>query len=551
MKIKLYKIAFLLLVIFFVACSESTLDEKPPHLITAETLYTTLDGLETGLNGAYSLIRMELCGNWYGAYIMYFKAMFQSATDNMTANWVQGYMLAIGTLWGTSNHPGNEYFEPLIAWLYELVNATNTIIVRAELNLPDDEKRNRIIAEARAIRAWTYRHLTFIWGDVPLNLDEVQGSTIRSDWERSPVLDVRKQIIKDLVYAEKYITVEPSKPGRLTKGAVQHYLAEMYLVLRKPDSAHYWANQAINNPAYKLITARYGVKSKEPGTPFSDMFLDGNRNREEGNTEALWVWQFDYAIPGGGVEPTVRAHHQGRFMDINMGGVVPLQITYERGGRGKAYTAPTKWGIDIYNDPKDDRGSNYIMRKYFILKNAEQNAPYPADKLPAGYKYGDTLRLNWTKDLTAKTWRQAAWPYSRKTEGTDPNNVTLSPNFEDYIEVRLADTYLLKAEAEFKLGRPADAAQTINVIRRRSNASDITSADINMDFILDERSRELFIEEDRRHTLLRTGKWYERTKAYNHFGGENIALRDTLFPIPQIVIDANLTKTMTQNPGFE
>jgi len=127
----------------------------------------------------------------------------------------------------------------------------------------------------------------------------------------------------------------------------------------------------------------------------------------------------------------------------------------------------------------------------------------------------------------------------------------LSPNFEDYIEVRLADTYLLKAEAEFKLGRPADAAQTINVIRRRSNASDITSADINMDFILDERSRELFIEEDRRHTLLRTGKWYERTKAYNHFGGENIALRDTLFPIPQIVIDANLTKTMTQNPGFE
>jgi len=50
--------------------------------------------------------------------------------------------------------------------------------------------------------------------------------------------------------------------------------------------------------------------------------------------------------------------------------------------------------------------------------------------------------------------------------------------------------------------------------------------------------------------LLRTGKWFSRTKAFNHFGGENITLRDTLFPIPQSVIDANLTKPMPQNPGW-
>ena len=166
------------------------------------------------------------------------------------------------------------------------------------------------------------------------------------------------------------------------------------------------------------------------------------------------------------------------------------------------------------------------------------------------YQFGDTIWLNWSNDLTPATWQRTNWPYSRKVEGTNPDNVTQSPNFDDYIALRLAETYLFKAEAQFKLGLPDDAAATINIIRSRANASPVTAADINLDFILDERSRELFLEEQRRYTLLRTHKWYERTKAYNHFGGENIVQRDTLFPIPQAVIDANITKPMPQNPGI-
>jgi hypothetical protein len=446
----------------------------------------------------------------------------------------------------------------VFSWLYSIVNATNTIIDRAE-NRTDikwaggsasaEDNKNRVIAEAKAIRAWSYRHLSYCWGDVPLNLKESLGSTIKTDWERTPVAEVRRQILSDLLFAEKYIPVEPVLAGRLTKGAIQHYLAEMYLVINKPDSTLYWANQVINTPQYKLITARYGVKKTQPGVAFMDMFLQGNKNREEGNTEALWVWQFQFETIGGGSDPSTRAHHQGRFMDIKIGGVVPLQITYERGGRGKAYTAPTKWAIDIYQK-QDDRGSNYAIRKFFILKDAAGNAPYPSDKLPPTYHYGDTIKLNWSNDLTPATWQRTDWPYSRKVEGTNPDNITQSANFDDYIALRLAETYLLKAEAQYRLGLSDDAATTINIIRARSKATPVTAANINIDFILDERSRELFLEEQRRYTLLRTHKWYTRTKAYNHFGGENITPRDTLFPIPQAVIDANLTKPMPQNPGF-
>jgi hypothetical protein len=553
MKTKSINIITIVLFVICVSGCKTNLDEMPPHLITTESLFTSLEGFETGLNGAYSLIRQE---HDHPSRIK--SSMFTCGTDNLCANWKQGFGV-IGTFWGDLNNPSNSYFEDVFSWLYEIVNATNTIINQAESrndvdwkggSLSPEENKNRIIAEAKAIRAWAYRHLTFCWGDVPLNLKESLGSTIKTDWERTPVLQVRKQIISDLSFAEKYIPVEPIFQGRLTKGAVQHYLAEMYLVMNKPDSSLFWSNKVINTTNYKLITSRYGVKKSEPGVAFMDMFYAGNKNRTEGNTEALWVWQFEFETIGGGPkEPATRAHHLGRFMDIKIGSVVPLQITYERGGRGKAYTAPTKWAIDNY-EKQDVRGSNYAMRKYFILNDAAKNAPYPADKLPVNYHYGDTIWLNWSVDLTEATWQRANWPYSRKVEGTNPTNVTQSPNYDDYIALRLADTYLLKAEAQFKLGLPGDAAATINIIRSRSNASPVNASNISIDFILDERSRELFLEEQRRYTLLRTKKWYERTKALNHFGGEKIMLRDTLFPIPQSVIDANLTKPMPQNPGF-
>ncbi|HEX2628974.1 MAG TPA: RagB/SusD family nutrient uptake outer membrane protein, partial [Chitinophagaceae bacterium] len=94
------------------------------------------------------------------------------------------------------------------------------------------------------------------------------------------------------------------------------------------------------------------------------------------------------------------------------------------------------------------------------------------------------------------------------------------------------------------------AADAINVLRTRAHAPQVTAAQMNIDFVLDERSRELFSEEDRRYVLLRTGKWLERTKLYNKIASPNVVARDTLLPIPQSVIDANLTRVMPQNPGY-
>jgi hypothetical protein len=186
-----------------------------------------------------------------------------------------------------------------------------------------------------------------------------------------------------------------------------------------------------------------------------------------------------------------------------------------------------------------------------VLKDAEGNAPYASDNLPPGYNYGDTIWLNWDNDITRAKALRDNWPYSRKAEqGINPANVSDEYDYGDVTHIRLATTYLLKAEAQYLLGSSGAAAETINILRRRVNASEVSANDINIDFILDERSRELFLEEERRWTLLRTGRWYERTKAHNFNGGQLITLRDTIYPIPQTIIDANLTTPMPQNPGY-
>ena len=122
--------------------------------------------------------------------------------------------------------------------------------------------------------------------------------------------------------------------------------------------------------------------------------------------------------------------------------------------------------------------------------------------------------------------------------------------YDDQPFMRLAMAYLLLGEAQFKLGDLNGAAATFNVLRDRANAPRITGADLNIDWILDERARELYGEERRRYTLLRNGKWLERTRLHNQVASPNIEDFHVLYPIPQEVIDANNQVQMTQNPGY-
>jgi len=116
--------------------------------------------------------------------------------------------------------------------------------------------------------------------------------------------------------------------------------------------------------------------------------------------------------------------------------------------------------------------------------------------------------------------------------------------------MRLSETYLLRAEAYMNKGDLQKAADDINVVRNRAHATPVAPAQVTMDYILDERARELFLEEERRITLNRVGKLYERTVKYNPQIGPTMKRENVLFPIPLDAIQLNTGAVLQQNPGY-
>jgi hypothetical protein len=532
-------------------CKDSFLEEQPVNIIAPENLYVNKSGFEAGLYGLYNLVRRERGGIDGGPTTnttndMYITPAF-IGVDNAYSLFPAGGQQPerVFNTFGVTLNASVPYISNVWQWLYQTINAANTIIDRAEnpsIKWTETEKK-QIVGEAKLVRAWAYRHLTFMFGDVPLNLTESTGNSIKTDWERTPVTAVRKAMEEDLLYAEANIAETPPNAARFPRAVATHYLAELYLTIGDNTKAKLKAQTLVNNPLYKLVTARYGVNKSLPGTPFTDMFIDGNSNRSEGNTEALFVLQNEY-LSAGGENCIMRRWWVNRYERITVSGKTPVTFSVENGGRGIGRFGVTKYALSLYG-ATDDRGSDFAWRFSWTMNNAAS--------LPTGAKVGDVFKLNISgNEPVTNAGTAQAWPNTRKWDWAPsiPSDLQQSSNFNDIIYLRLAETYLLLAEAQFKLGELADAATTINALRNRAKATPITASQVTLDFILDERSRELITEEHRRYTLTRTKTWFDRTKKFNINAGAVIALRDTILPIPQTVIDANLTKAMPQNPGY-
>lgn len=555
-----FKICFLsLLVLSSLNCKKDFLVEEPLAIIAPDNLYVNKAGFEAGLYGLYYLWRSERKGI-NGPTNGIANTVMVIGVDNAYSLYpAGGAPESVFNDFGVRMNSSDGYIKNLWEYLYQVVNAANTIIDRAEnknINWTEKEK-NEIVGEARLIRAWAYRHLTYLWGDVPLTLHESSGENIKTDWVRAPVAEVRKAMEEDWLFAEANLPSVAAVEGRSSKVVAEHYLAELYLTIGENQKAKDMAQKVIDNPDYKLVTQRYGAKRNEAGTPFTDMFLDGNSNRSQGNTEALWVMQNEYLSTGGDYN-IMRRWWVNRYNNIKVGGKSPITYSKENGGRGLGRFAVTKFGLSVYG-AVDDRGSNLAWRYYWIMNNpgslpsGSKSTATCASPGYTGGSIGDTVKLSISCDEPKPNSSVAPnWPNTTKWDWApdDATDVQNSSGFNNQIYLRLGETYLLLAEAQFKLNDPVGAAKTINILRDRSHAPKITGTDVTIDFILDERSRELFSEEHRRYTLLRTNTWFTRTQKYNKYAGPLITLRDTILPIPQSVIDANLTSVMRQNPGY-
>lgn len=522
-------------------CKKDFLDEQPLSTITPDNLYVNKAGFEAGLYGLYNLVRAERAGTDGGLNFLTFSADFVG-TDNSFSNFpATSSNDQTFQDFGPLLNPSTSGVEQTWRYLYRMINTANTIVGRAEIpgiNWTAAEK-GQIVGEARLMRAMAYRHLAYLYGDVPLNLTESTGANIRTDWDRTPVADVRKQIEQDLLFAEANMAEAPPTEARMPRAMATHFLAELYLTTGDLQKAKDKALSVVQNPRYRLVTARYGVRAALPGTPFTDMFLDGNSLRSQGNTEVLWALQNEYQSLGGEFN-ILRRWWVNRYETITVGGKRPIAVSIDNGGRGLGRIGITRFGLGLYG-AGDDRNSEFAIRQFYVYNNAAS--------LPTGAKLGDVVATTRTGN---ETLNNPNWPSTRKWDWAPsvPEDVQNSSTYNDQIYLRAADTYLLLAEAQLKLNDAAGAATTLNLLRNRAHATPVAAAAVTLDYILDERSRELISEEYRRYTLLRTDTWLTRTRLYNKLSGPKIVDRDKLLPVPQSVIDANLTKPMPQNPGY-
>jgi hypothetical protein len=199
----------------------------------------------------------------------------------------------------------------------------------------------------------------------------------------------------------------------------------------------------------------------------------------------------------------------------------------------------SNWVLYRLYKGNDIRNSQYnIRRKYYYN---DPNPIYAA-------RYGKQVPFTGPDTLIN------ICPSTTKWGAFDPNDTFGYAMVKDFILMRLGETYLLLAEAQVAQGKTTEAAASINVLRTRANAAQVTAAEMTKDFILDERARELIGEENRRMTLMRTGTLVERALRLNANDAvkpiTGLTSKALLLPIPLNEIQLNKDAVLTQNPGY-
>lgn len=539
-----------------VSCQDSFLDEEVLDKFAPESLNNRL-GYEAAVVGLHNKFSELLRTTWDQTRL----GMFQLGTD---ITWAPQ---------GRSNGDARPYFdyatltptdaasEKLWSVLYGLINNTNVLIANSGGEVVEGMTREEMQpyeAEARFFRAYAYNMLATLYGGVPLLTEPLTEP--KTDFTRASLESVNAVIEEDLLFATEHLPDidDATYEARANKYMAYQLLAEFYLRDNQPAKAEDACDAIIESGKFSLITERYGVKADQPGTAFADMFFFGNQRRSQGNTEGIWVMEMENPadVPTGDLNyPQQRRVWGGAYHDLP--GMVPADSL---GGRGLTRMRLNNWVLyDLY-PAGDMRNSRFSIRRQQYFNNPDPK--YDAIRgLPIPYGVDAEFTLDngdVVKIFAADTIYKYA-PYTLKWGHFDSRDTFGYGMWKDFILMRFGETYLLRAEARFKQGNTDGAADDINMLRDRANVPLIDGGDVTLDFVLDERARELLAEENRRMTLVRTGTLVDRATTLN--GTAPVAdgniettngLKDfhMLLPIPQNEIDLNKDAVLGQNPGY-
>lgn len=554
---------------YAISCSNDFLNEKPYSSYAPETL-TDDAGIEASLKGLhYTFGQLWTWSDQQG-----WLCLWQVGTDVASPGGIQGVEIPFFKY--EDLNPENAGVNYMWSQCYRIINNANNAL-KAIGKEGDPAK----IGEARFFRGYTYHMLATLYGDVPLLTEPT--STARTDFERTPRAQVDEQIVEDLKYAAENLPDidELISESRVNKYMAMQTLGEVYLRIGKPELAEPVLTEIINSGKFSLVSERYGIEfnKSKPGDYFHDMFIYGNQRRSQGNTETIWTFELEYTknVAGGFTNAPqhrrvwVPAYHNVPGMAYQVNDPSEGMISVY-GGRGNGRMRPSNWvKYQLYGEG-DMRNSEFNITRHFHYNAPNWSATIGIDakgfRVPADSPNAVTTRTVKTGDPVINApgdTLESMFPYTRKWDSFDPADGWGWTCIKDFPMMRLGETYLLRAEARLENGNPAGAAADINILRDRAfkqarleaanpNLGKVSAGEIDFDFILDERARELFAEENRRLTLMRTGTLIERAKLNTEstIKGTISGLdpRILLFPIPLTEIQRNKDVKWENNPGY-
>ena len=550
------------------SCSKSFLDEDPLSIYTPDNSLQTPTQYQQATNNLYNGLRNIYMGNinldtYFGLY--YATDFAYNGTDYDPAAKLNAYKATMVP----------SYFIPQGIWTAYYKIITNANLIISQLSKPtqlSDADKNSFLGQALFFRAYSYNILANLFGGVPIELNELAGP--RYDYVRASRDSVYQQCKKDLQQAIGLLSdINQVPDGTVNKQIAQHILTEVLISLKDYDGAITSASAVIDFPGVSLMTSRFGRRSNLPGDVYRDLFEYNNQNYSTGNHEGLLVIQTTLNNSASVGDQTawavVPSLTSVKIVEsttkTKMSILFNSKFVDSVSSNGIGWIRPTSHFLYEIWTPGDIRNSsNNIVRDIQISGVPATSPDYGKWYVKDGYKdkvqpadFRDTIRYFYPvirkNSPSAGDFVSVAGP-SILTNVTNPFGGFLlngaSRLFMQKYMARLAETYLLRAEAYLKNGEKQKASDDINVLRDRAHATPSTAAEMNIDYILDERLRELYMEEFRAVTLTRLGLLYDRDKRYNPKSGLTIEAYHNLWPIPATEITQNTDAVLEQNNGY-
>lgn len=511
---------------------------------TTNEYWTKKEGYEKLINGCYYTMSLPLYGSGEDYHLFWEEAGTDLWQGPREDGWMPEAFTYVG-LNGGVNTLGELWCGP-----YEGINLCNAAVEYAEKTNMTVEDAKAKAAEAHFLRA--YYNLIIVEHFGGVYLPTTQTTAPRFDIPRSSVKEFYDLIFSDLKFAMQNLPQSHAETGRAPRAAAYHLYAKACLQRAPYDDVSDEERTVLYteaaNAAEDVISHNGGLApGKELYSEVADVFhVDNNKD----NKEALWVVTHSSISSLNAKTPKYwnRIYKQFGLVSENMCGMVMNKDSMPKFERR---IMPTRFMLNLYDNSSDTR-YNAFFREAYYANNDYTWTESDCNKFDRStsavgktIKKGQIALLFTRRHIADEDTRNEAvididkiydaegkattlgktyYPVLKKYEvpGMYTGELNKSYTHADNIVYRLADTYLLAAEAYFRLNQKDEAAKYINIVRNRAcrnhdHSMDVTASDITDDFMLDERARELVGEYTRWMDLKRFRMLKQRAEAHNPY----------------------------------